>query len=91
MVPQQPQTLYSFMVPLSVYSVNTVNRVNTVNTVNAVDKEGTPLTDQIRVLEEDKERLNRICRKVAELRNKKSVTYPEVLSFLIDKYEESEK
>jgi len=28
---------------------------------------------------------------VAELKDKKGVTYPEIVSFLIDKYEESEK
>jgi hypothetical protein len=69
-----------------------VHSVNIVNSVYTVNREGNNLpTKPVRVPDKDIPRLDRICRKVAEIKNKPSVHYPEAISFLIDKYEESEK
>jgi predicted DNA-binding protein len=45
----------------------------------------------IRLPPKVKARLDTLARHIAEERNKKDVPYHEVVSFLIDKYEESQK
>jgi len=54
-------------------------------------KEGTRLSEHVRVSEKDKERLDQIGREAAVIKKKKGLTYPEIVSFLIDKYEENKK